>query len=102
MNNKFRKELDAGKLHVRFCEGHAQQWVCLLDYEQTELVRYQEKELPAAAGAEKDILTASAIIKSEKNRNEKIGKYVDAITHSVMPEIEKGQWYKGLMGQLSW
>ena len=67
-----------------------------------ELVRYQEKELPAAAGAEKDILTASAIIKSEKNRNEKIGKYVDAITHSVMPEIEKGQWYKGLMGQLSW
>ena len=66
-----------------------------------ELVRYQEKELPVAVGAENDVLPASAIIRSEKNRNEQIGKYVEAITHSVMPEVEKGQWYKGLMGKLS-
>ena len=31
LNDKFRKEPDAGKPHVRFREGHAQQWVCLLD-----------------------------------------------------------------------
>lgn len=67
-----------------------------------ELVRYQKKEVPKAAGAEKDILMSSAIIKSERNRNAKIGKYVESITHSVMPEIEKGIWYKGLMGELSW
>ena len=67
-----------------------------------ELVRYQEKEVPKAAGAEKDILMSSEIIKSERNRNAKIGKYVESITHSVMPEIEKGIWYKGLMGELSW
>ena len=66
-----------------------------------ELVRYQEKELPKAAGAENDILTSSAIIKSERNRNGEIGRYIESITHSVMPEIEKGMWYKGIMGKLS-
>ena len=66
-----------------------------------ELVRYQEKELPKAAGAENDILTSSAIIKSERNRNGEIGRSIESITHSVMPEIEKGMWYKGIMGKLS-
>lgn len=37
-----------------------------------ELVRYQKKEVPKAAGAEKDILMSSVIIKSERNRNAKI------------------------------
>ena len=67
-----------------------------------ELVRYQERELPAAVGAENDILLSSAIIRSEKNRHKEIGKYVESITHSVMPEIEKGEWYKGIMGELAW
>lgn len=66
-----------------------------------ELVRYQKKELPKAAGAEGDILTSSEIIKSERNRNEKIGKYVESITHSVMPEVKKGLWYKELMGKMN-
>jgi hypothetical protein len=67
-----------------------------------ELVRYQAKELPKAAGAEKEYLTSTKIIRSEKNRNEKIGKYVESISHTVMPEVKKGMWYKGLMGELSW
>jgi hypothetical protein len=67
-----------------------------------ELVRYQTKELPMAAGAENEYLTSGEIIRSEKNRNEEIGKYVESISHSVMPEVKKGMWYKGLMGELSW
>jgi hypothetical protein len=67
-----------------------------------ELVRYQAKELPKAAGAEKEYLTSTEIIRSEKNRNEEIGKYVESISHTVMPEVKKGMWYKGLMGELSW
>jgi hypothetical protein len=67
-----------------------------------ELVRYQTKELPMAAGAEKECLTSGEIIRGEKNRSEEIGKYVESISHSVMPEVKKGMWYKGLMGELSW
>ena len=66
-----------------------------------ELVRYQKKELQKAAGAEGDILTSSEIIKSERNRNEKIGKYIESIKHSVMPEVKKGLWYKELMGKMN-
>ena len=66
------------------------------------LVRFQEKEIPKAAGCENDFLTPTEIIRSERNRHEKIGKYVESITHSVMPEIEKGYWYKGMMGKLLW
>lgn len=46
-------------------------------------------------------MTSSEIIKSERNRNEKIGKYVESITHSVMPEVKKGLWYKELMGKMN-
>lgn len=45
-----------------------------------ELVRYQKKELPAAAGMEQDrILSAKDVLHSEKNRNGELGKYVDAM-----------------------
>jgi len=65
-----------------------------------ELVRFQEKELPKAAGCEKDVLSGADIIVSEMNRNEVIGKYIDAISHSTMQETRKGIWYKALMGSL--
>ena len=39
-----------------------------------ELVRYQKKELPMAAGAEEQILLSSEIIRSERNRHGIIGK----------------------------
>lgn len=68
---------------------------CMLD-----LVRYQEKALPKAAGCEKDILSARDILVSETNRNQEIGKYVEAISHSTMQETRKGVWYKAIMGEL--
>lgn len=53
-----------------------------------ELVRYQEKELPVAAGAENQILLSSEIIRSERNRHGQIGKYVESINHSVDSQIK--------------
>lgn len=48
-----------------------------------ELVTYQAKELPKAAGDEYDVLSSSQIITSEKNRHGELGKYIDSISHSV-------------------
>lgn len=48
-----------------------------------ELVRYQKKELPKAAGAEYDVLSASDIMQSEKRRHGELGKYMECITHSL-------------------
>lgn len=54
-----------------------------------ELVRYQEKELPKAAGAEYDLLSSSQIIASERNRHGELGKYVEAMTHSLPLQNKK-------------
>ena len=48
-----------------------------------ELLRYQKRNPPKAVGAEYDILSSAEIIQSEKNRQSKLGKYVDSISHSV-------------------
>lgn len=48
-----------------------------------ELVRYQKRELPKAAGAEYDVLSSTEIIQSEKSRHGELGKYVDTISHSL-------------------
>lgn len=48
-----------------------------------ELVRYQKRNLPKAAGAEYDVLSSTEIIQSEKNRHGELGKYLDTISHSV-------------------
>ena len=58
-----------------------------------ELVRFQKKELPEAAGLEQDILMSSQIILSEKNRHEQIGKYVESITHSIAIQKKKVVWF---------
>ena len=58
-----------------------------------ELVRFQKKELPDAAGLEQDILMSSQIILSEKNRHEQLGKYVEGITHSIALQKKKAAWF---------
>ena len=54
-----------------------------------ELVRYQEKELPKASGGEYDVLSSTQILRSEKNRHEELGKYVDSISHSISSQNKK-------------
>jgi hypothetical protein len=54
-----------------------------------ELVRYQKKELPKAAGAEKEIITTRQLLNSEINRHGQLGKYVESITHSVSLQNKK-------------
>lgn len=54
-----------------------------------ELVRYQTKELPMAAGAEYNVLSSSQIITSEKNRHGELGKYVESISHSLSLQNKK-------------
>lgn len=65
-----------------------------------ELVRYQGKELPKAAGMEERILLSSEIIRSERNRHGEIGKYVESMTHSLDDEIKKLVPFKALLGSM--
>lgn len=59
-----------------------------------ELVRYQKKELPKAAGAEYDILSSLDIIRSEKNRHGQLGKYMERIKNTVPLEIKKKAYFQ--------
>ena len=65
-----------------------------------ELVRYQKKEMPKVVGLEEDILTSAEIMKSEKNKNGKIGKYFESMSHTTLSEIQKKTWYKATIGEL--
>ncbi len=58
-----------------------------------KLVRYQEKNLPKAVGAEYDILSGTQIIASERNRHGELGKYVDSITHSMSLQNKKAVYF---------
>ena len=50
------------------------------------LARYQEEVLPQAAGAELELpLSASEILRSERNRHGITGKYVEALPYYEMP-----------------
>lgn len=59
-----------------------------------ELVRFQKKELPKAAGAEDVIFSASDIIRQEKSHHGILGKYHDAITHSICVQDKKKVWFQ--------
>lgn len=59
-----------------------------------ELVRYQKRDLPKAAGAEYDVLSSSQVIQSEKNRHGALGKYVESISHSLDLQNRKKAWFK--------
>ena len=58
-----------------------------------ELIRYQKRELPKAAGAENDILTSLDVIRSEKNRHGQLGKYMETITHKVTVDTKKKAYF---------
>lgn len=62
--------------------------------EMLELVREQKKEeLPKAAGAENGVLSCEEMLRSEKNKHEKLGKYMESMTHSVSREVKKLAWF---------
>ena len=54
-----------------------------------ELVRYQEKKLPQAAGAEYDVISSTQIKASEKSRHGELGKYTESISHSLSLQNKK-------------
>ena len=58
-----------------------------------ELVRYQRREMPKAAGAENDIISAKQMLIAEKSRRGELGKYVDAITHSITLDTKKKVYF---------
>lgn len=59
-----------------------------------KLVRFQKKELPKAAGAEDLVFSASEILRQEKKHHGMLGKYHDAITHSIGIEDKKKIWFQ--------
>lgn len=58
-----------------------------------ELVRYQKADLPKAAGCEQEILLSAQLLKSEKSRHGLLGKYADAMTHSVSLGTKKKVYF---------
>jgi hypothetical protein len=58
-----------------------------------ELVRRQKEEIPVAAGAEDEILSCSDLLRWETQNHQKLGKYVDSISHSVSLEVQKYAWF---------
>lgn len=62
-----------------------------------ELVRYQKTDLPAAAGAENEIFSATEILSQEHSATRKhgiLGKYYDAIKHSISTQDKKQAWFQ--------
>lgn len=58
-----------------------------------ELVRYQKQGLAKAAGAENDIISSTQIQQSEKSRHRELGKYVEAISHSLSIGTKKKVYF---------
>ena len=54
-----------------------------------ELVRYQKKGVQETVNLEKDILSCSQILQSEKNRHGELGKYMESISHSLSTQNKK-------------
>ena len=59
-----------------------------------ELVRFQKKELPKVAGAEDLMFSSSEVLHQEKRRHGMLGKYYDAIKHSICVEDKKKIWFQ--------
>lgn len=58
-----------------------------------ELVRQQEREFPVAAGAENEVLSCESMLRWERHRHNKLGKYIESINHSVSTEVKKYAWF---------
>ena len=55
-----------------------------------ELVRYQKKELPLAAGAEEVIYSATQMLAAERRNKNRLGKLADMPVYSIpYPQIKK-------------
>lgn len=61
-----------------------------------ELVRYQKQvnQLPLAAGAEYDVLSAGDILISEINRHGEAGKYLETISHHMSLQSKKQIYFQ--------
>lgn len=58
-----------------------------------ELVRQQKRDLPKAVGAENGVLSCEEILRSERNKNKALGKYVESMSHSVSSGAKKYAWF---------
>lgn len=55
-----------------------------------ELVRYQRKEIPMAAGAEEVVCSAAQIVSTERNNRKRLGELADMPLYSIpYPKIKK-------------
>ena len=55
-----------------------------------ELVRYQKKELPLAAGAEEVIYSATQMLSAERRNRNRLGELADIPVYSIpYPQIKK-------------
>lgn len=55
-----------------------------------ELVRYQKKEMPMAAGAEEVIYSATQILSAERRNRDSVGELADMPVYSIpYPQIRK-------------
>ena len=59
-----------------------------------ELVRYQKQKLPKAAGAEEKYFSAADVIDIRKKRTDIVGKYYDAINHSISLQNKKKFYFQ--------
>ena len=59
-----------------------------------ELVRYQEREMPKAAGDEYRIISAEAMLRAEKRRHGELGKYMETISHHVSLDTKKKVYFQ--------
>ena len=59
-----------------------------------ELVRFQEQEVPKAAGDEYRVISAEEILRSEKRRHGELGKYMETITHHVSLDTKKKVYFQ--------
>ncbi len=58
-----------------------------------ELVRGQEREHSVAAGAENEALSCESMLRWERQRHNKLGKYIESISRSVSTEVKKYAWF---------
>jgi len=58
-----------------------------------ELVRYQKKAQPLAAGAEEVIFSSAEIIRQETVRHDRIAKYYNAMNHSISLQNRKQLYF---------
>ena len=62
-----------------------------------ELVKYQNQELKEVSGGTAQVLSASEVLDSERNRHSELGKYMETIQHSASDKIAHLSWYQAVI-----